>query len=218
MKKLVILLTLIGILSSCSPQLKGDSLFSGQLCGDLCWNDIVVGQTNEQELLEIISKLPNVKQESLTSYDVQGGGIFERSISFQYYRSPIYNDSLVNVTTELKNGIVVSMIFQGDLGLQFKDFINAFGEPNYASSLWESDGGINVNIIYRDKGMELTTYFKSEKSSVYPETDINYFFFFDPAMYDTFLESDILTPDFESFILYPWAGFGKIEDHYWPPR
>ena len=124
----------------------------------------------------------------------------------------------MNVTTELKNGIVVSMIFQGDLGLQFKDFINAFGEPNYASSLWESDGGINVNIIYRDKGMELTTYFKSEKSSVYPETDINYFFFFDPAMYDTFLESDILTPDFESFILYPWAGFGKIEDHYWPPR
>jgi hypothetical protein len=218
MKKIIFVIFLAILLNSCSSEEASVSIFTNQLCGKSCWNNIEIGLTTEKELLEIIHELPNVEQNSITGYDDSAGSMFDRTISFQYYVDPDEIDSLVTVTIRTINDTVVSMIFQGDLGLKFEDFISQFGEPDIASSFWVIDGGINVNFIYKEMGIELTTYLKSEKTSISPETEINYFFFFDPGMYENFLELDILTPDHQFFILYPWNGFGKIEELYWPPR
>lgn len=218
MQKIIFLIFLTILLNSCSLEEDGASIFTNQLCGKSCWNNIKIGLTTEKELLEIIHELPNVEQNSITEYDDSAGSMFDKTISFQYFMDPKEIDSGVNVVIRTQKEKVALMIFQGDLALNFEDFIDEFGEPNFVSSLWVADGGINVHFIYQSLGIEITNYFKSEKASVSPETEINYFFFFDPSMYDTFLKSDLLTAEYDSFVLYPWIGFGSIEDLYWPPK
>jgi hypothetical protein len=218
MKKFLITLTLILTLAACIPQSKGKSILWNQVCGKSCWNKIVIGKTTKQELLEIISTLPNVDQTSVTITDDPNASMFDGKIVFQYYRISGEKDTLVNIAVLTKNQIIVFMIFQGDLGLTFQDVVDAYGEPDFASSLWTFDGGINVHFINSLQGVEITQYFNSEKSSVAPDVEVKNLTLFDTKQYQTFLESNLLTGDYEGFVMYPWTGYGKIEDHYWPPQ
>jgi hypothetical protein len=217
MKKLFVAMIIMGTLTYCIPTSKGPSIFEDQVCGKLCWNNIVVGNTEKQELFEIISTIPNVDQDSIISYDNPDGELFDGEISFQYYRALGNPNSLVDIAARTQNQKIILLIFQGNLGLTFQDVVDVFGEPDFVSSLWAFDGGINVHFINSSKGIEIDSYFKSEKFSVTPDTEVNYLIFFDTDLYQIFLESDFLTGDYEGFVLYPWNGYGRIEDNYWPP-
>jgi hypothetical protein len=217
MKKLLIVLAFVTALVSCTPKDRASTTFVGQVCGKSCWNNIIVGETNKQEFLKIVSALPNVDQASITSY-MTNGGLFDEVISFQFYRNPGQKDSLVTVSARTKNQKVVFMTFQGDLGATFQTIFDAFREPDSVSSLWDFDGGINTHFINSVQGMEITQYFDSEKSTVHADTEVMNLSLFDPSQYSTYLESDLLTGDYKGFIMYPWKGYGKIEDLYWPPR
>lgn len=209
---------LIIVLTSCIPKDKGLSIFSNQVCGKSCWNKITIGKTEKQEFIQNISALPNVDQASIHVVDESAGSMFDGKIIFQYYRVVGDQDSLVNISARTENQKIVLMTFQGDLGLTFEDLAVTFGEPEYASSLWTFDGSINVHFINSAQGFEVTSYFSSERDDVSPETTINNLTLFDPTLYQEFLQSNLLTPDSDQFILYPWTGYGKIEEHYWPPR
>lgn len=217
MKRTLNILVLIILLSSCLPKSKGPSIFSHQICGTSCWNNVIVGKTEKEEFLKIISTLPNVDQDSIAVFDEPGGDLFDGRILFQFYRVLKDESSLVNISARTKNQRIVFMTFQGDLGLTFQDVSDLFGEPDLVSSLWTFDGGINVHFINSLQGIEITSYFKSEKSSVSPGTEINVLSFFATDMYERLLRSSLFVAD-ETFILYPWTGYGKIEDRYWPPQ
>jgi hypothetical protein len=199
------------------PKSKGPSIFSNQTCGNSCWNNITVGKTEKQEFLKIISALPNVDQNSIAVFDEPGGDLFDGRILFHFYRVLKDENSLVKISARTKNQRIVFMTFQGDLGLTFQDVSDLFGEPDLVSSLWTFDGGINVHFINSVQGIEITSYFKSERSTVSSDTEINVLSFFATDMYERLLRSSLFVAD-ETFILYPWTGYGKIEDHYWPPQ
>jgi hypothetical protein len=214
-KKLLILVVLVTLLASCAS--KDGVTFTGQVCGKSCWNNIVVGETSRQDFLKIISTLPNVDQASITT-STTNGGLFDEVISFQLYGNPGKKDSLVTISARTKNQKIVFMTFQGDLGSTFQNIFEAFREPDSVSCLWTFDGGINTHFINSVQGLEITQYFSSEKSKVSADTQVRNLSLFDPDQYGTYLESDLLTGDYRGFIMYPWKGYGKIEDLYWPPR
>lgn len=218
MKIKIIVVVLIVALFSCAPKDREPTILSDRICGKVCWNNITVGKSEKQEVLEIISKLPNVVQASVIIFDESDESLFDDNIVFQYYRIVGDKDSLINISARTKNQKVIYMVFQGDLGLTIKDVSDTFGEPDFVSSLWTFDGGINVHLINSLQGAEITAYFRGEKSSISPNTVVNHLVLFDTDLYQTFLESNLFNPDYKSFILYPWTGYGKIEDHYWPPR
>lgn len=218
MKTKLIALLLIIMLVSCVSKSKQPTVLSNQICGKSCWNNITIGETEKEEFLKIISKLPNIDQESIVVVNDISGSFFDEKIIFQYYRIVKNKNSLINISARVKNRKIIFMTFQGNLGITFQDVADTFGEPNLVSSLWTFDGGINVHFINSLQGLEITSYFPSEKSYVSPDTDINCLSLFDPNLYQKFLESSLLTADYGDFILYPWEGYGKIEDYYWPPE
>jgi hypothetical protein len=218
MKKILIAFVIVMVvLGSCTLKNSAPSIFSDRVCGKSCWNNIVVGQTDKQEFLNIISTLPNVDQASIDVRALGSGGLFDEDIIFQFHRVPDDKSSLVRIAARFRQGKLVYMIFQGDLGLTFQEAMDIFGAPDFASSLWTFDGGINVHFISSTQGVNITQYFKSEKSSVKSDTELKNVSLFDPNEYKTYLESGFLTGDKE-FVLYPWTGYGKIEEMYWPPR
>lgn len=217
MKKLLIILVFVTALVFFILKDYASITFVSQVCGKSCWNNIIVGETNKQEFLKIVSALPNVNQGSITSY-MTNGGLFDEVISFQFYRNLAQKDSLVTVSARTKNQKVVFMTFQGELGATFQTIFDAFREPDSVSSLWVFDGGINTHFINSVQGIEIIQYFDSEKSTIQADTEVMNLSLFDPNQYSTYLGSDLLTGDYKGVIMYPWKGYGKIEDLYWPPR
>lgn len=217
MKKSLITLALLVTLLSCSPkpQSEGPSILENQICGKSCWNNVILGKTDTQEFLNIVTTLPNVAQSSIHSYDELNQQLFDERITFQYYRD---SGEEVNVLARTKKQQVVLITFQGGLGLTFDDIVKIFGEPDFATSLWTFDGGINVHFINSLEGVEVTSYFESEKSSITPTLEINSFTLFDPNIYQTLIDTDYIIADHEYSILYPWTGYGVVEQKYWPPE
>jgi hypothetical protein len=216
-KQWPIYIVIIALLSSCAPKTEGPSIFSGQLCGGLCWNHVIVGETGKQEFIEIALTLPNVDQSTLVSRVYADGSIFDEEISFEYYRNSNDNTSLVNVVAETINQKIATLTFYGDLGLTFQDVEDEFGEPNNVTSFWHlAEPGINVIFINSVNGVEIQSYFKSEKSVVKPNTEVNYLYLFTPDLYSKLLESDHLIPDHEGLTFYQWYGYGKIGELYQP--
>lgn len=217
MYKWPIFIVILFLLSSCIPKAAGPSIFSGQLCGGLCWNNIIVGETGKQEFIEIATALPNTDQSTILSRDYADSGIFDGEISFEYYRKIDDINSLVYVVAQTINQKIGTLTFYGDLGLMFQDIENNFGEPNYVTSYFRLvDSGIDVIFINSHDGVEIQSYFKSEKSVVAPDTEVNYILFFTPELYSQLFESDFLTPDHENLPSYEWSGYGKIGDLYSP--
>lgn len=195
-RKLVLFLWIIA-LTSCTPKGEGPSILSNQVCGKSCWNKITIGKTERQEFIQNISALPNVAQASIQVQADSPGSMFDETIIFQYYRAVGDQDTLVRISARTKNQKIVMMTFQGDLGLTFEELAVTFGEPEYVSSHWTFDGGINVHFINSAHGFEVVSYFSSERRGVSPETAIKLLTLFDPTLYQEFMRANILTPSNE---------------------
>mgnify|MGYP001384054713 CR=1 FL=1 len=215
MKKYLIVLLLA--LTSCVPANNTHSILANQLCGKLCWNNIVVGTTTGQELLSIITALPHVNQDSIKVFD-ESTGIFDGRVFFSLYKDSTGKQSLVKASAYTTDQKVVVIIFIGDLGIEFQDVVEAFGEPELVSAIWSHAGGIDVSVLNSSQGIEFGFGAKSEKASISPDTEINMLKIFDTNLYRYLLESNWLIPGYEEFNLYAWSGYGEIEEHYWPPR
>lgn len=193
------------------------SIFADQLCGELCWNDIQVGKTTKQELLEIIPTIPNLDENSVSTHEYSHPeSIFEYRITFWFYRVPDDYKSEVSVIAEIRDDIVIILTFNGDLGLTFEEVINELSEPTIVASNYVHTGGLNTHFVNDVSGFSVTKYFKNKKSSVTQETEIHDLVLFYPDVY-SMISEDFLVPDTSS-ILYSWNGFGKLEDLYWPAR
>src|SRR5512138_106425 len=159
MKKILSTIAVIVVLGSCTPRTSVPSIFSDKSCGTPCWNNIVVGQTDKQEFLNIISALPVVDQDSVIIRSLDSGGLFDEEAIFEVYRIQEDESTLVRMAARFSQGKIVLLSFQGKLGLTFQELVDTFGEPNFVSSLWTFDGGINIHVINSIHGVEVTQYF-----------------------------------------------------------
>jgi hypothetical protein len=201
MRTRLIALLLALVLISCTPKSRGVSILSGQVCGKSCWNNIVVGKTDKRELLEIIRTLPDANQDSITMFD-ESHGMFDGRIFFSINNNPTDIYSAVNVSAYTINQIVVDIIFRGDLGTNFKDIVDAYGEPELVSVAHRGDGiGIDIVFIDPTQGIEFGVLANSEKSSISPDTEIRMLELLDITLYQQLLESHWLTPGYKEFVL-----------------
>jgi hypothetical protein len=211
MKRTLFVLTIVLFVTSCTPD-NSPSILDGQVCGQSCWNQIVIGKTTRKELKEIIAKIHNADQTSVRHLDNPNTDVF-----FQVYRDWQNKKIPVNVsvTTNKENGNVYMIVFNGDLGLTAQKIAGVFGEPDFATSQPSADGGVCVSLINSQQGTRFYNCAYSEKYSITPEAKVKHLVLFDPAMFQTLVDANFLKAG-PNFILYPWAGYGKIEDHYWP--
>lgn len=216
MKRILIMFVLMLLLASCSMTAKKPSIFSDKLCGKGCWNNIVVGKTTKEELLQIISSLPNVKPETIVVSETNGP-LFDGDISFVFNLDPDNEKSAIYISAFVIDQIVVFIIFQGDLGLTIKNATQEFGEPEWASSVWTFSDDVNVSFINSMEGVRFVCNFENKNSSILPNTEVHNLSIFDTTLYETFLKANWLNPGYKDFIRYPWTGYGKIEEFYWPP-
>lgn len=212
---LLSLLLLIACTPVSTPTGEPPSIFSDQLCGKSCWNKIVVGQTSKQELLEIIPDIPGVNQDSITIFD-EPSGLFDGRVFFSLRKDVTGKQSLVNVSAYIIDQKVSALILSGSLGIEFQDVVDAFGEPELVSSRKSPVGGVNMTFISSSQGIDFGYQAESEKSGISPTTEITVLELFDTNLYQTLLTSNWLVPG-QGFTLYPWEGYSKIEEHYWPP-
>lgn len=216
MKKLLIVALLL-VVSACASTASEPSILSGQLCGKLCWNNIVVGTTNKQELLKIISTLPNVNQDSITIFD-EPYNIFDGRVFFSLYKEPSDKNPLVNISVYTIDQKVAVISFSGKLGIKFQDVVDAFGEPEFVFTAWPRENGVGIGFINSSRGIVFSYLATSEKSNISPETEIMTLELFNTNLYQKLLETNWLIPGYDEFILYPWNDYGEIEERYWPPR
>jgi hypothetical protein len=213
MKKIPLIVIIIFFLISCAPTDNSPSILDGQVCGASCWNHITVGKTTRQDLKELISKIPNVDQSSVANLEEP-----ESDVVFQVYRDWQDRKAPVNVgiKTSGDEDKVFMIIFNGDLGLTSQKIADAFGEPDFASSVWSADGGVCVSLINSQVGTQFYNCANSEKSSITPDAKVLHLVLFDPATFQSLVDGNFFKSG-PRFVLYPWTGYGKIEDHYWPP-
>lgn len=215
MKKLWILLILTLALTACqfTPNIKAPSVFAGRTCGISCWNNIVVGKTNRQEFLTIISNLSGVDQGSIlyAAFDNSDGSKFsDERITLTFYQDPNNKDFSVKINALILNQKIIFLDFNGDLGVTYQDITNLYGAPDLVSGLPTFDGGINLHVINSVNGWESTGYFDSEESSILPDAETRDFGFFDISMRQQFLTY------LSDGALCPWVGYGKIDELYCP--
>jgi hypothetical protein len=213
MKKIPLIVTIIFFLGSCAPADNSPSILDGQVCGTSCWSQIVIGKTTRQEIKELVAKIPNVDQSSVKDLNNTANDVF-----FQLYRDWQNKRIPVNVwiTPDHDTDKVSMITFDGDLGLTSQKITDAFGEPDFASSEWSADGVICVSLINSQGGTQFYNCANSERSSITPDAKVMHLVLFDPATFQSLVDGNFLKPG-PRFILYPWTGYGKIEDHYWPP-
>jgi hypothetical protein len=212
-----ILIGLLILLVACAPKNSVPSILSGQLCGKSCWNGITVGKTSQQELMSILVNLTIVDQDSIVIFD-ESDGLFDSMIFFSLYEESDGEHPNVDVSVYTRDQKVVAIQFGGDLGIRFQDVIDAFGEPELVSAVWDPRGGIDIRFLNKLQGLNFGYIAKSESARISSDVEIIDLELFDVNIYQTLLESNWLTLGYGEFILYPWSGYGKIEEHYWPPR
>src|SRR5690242_2110352 len=81
MKKAMLLLFLF--IGACGNPSAKMSILDKSDCGLPCWNEIVAGQTTEDEILKILENLPDIDSQSIRNNN-QTWDIFDNQITFSF--------------------------------------------------------------------------------------------------------------------------------------
>ena len=220
MKKRFILFVLLLLLIGCKadPPPNTPSILEDLVCEPPCWQNIIPGETTEQELLNILDQIPNLDKGSIF---IRGGpwNSFSNTVRFDL----IKKNFLVEVSIFLFEDIVALISIQGDIGINIGDAISALGEPTSILILFYE----SYYPIFFNESMGIAfmydAYFLPRKSrgEIYPEIKIEEIDFFDPEIFPQLIELRIFTygvvdPQKLFEKIYPWNGYGYIEEKYFP--
>ena len=168
--------------------------------------------------MEIVARIPNIDKESIY---VRGNprNVFSNIIDFRF------ENNLYPITVELFfiDGRVGLILLSENLGETIASAITVLGDPrsvfvsyyrDYIPVLFNKE--IGVAILYND-------YYVPRKlqGNIHPDIEIGTIAFFDPDSFSLILESGVfsaLVLDLRETleIVYPWDGYGDIEEKYRP--
>jgi hypothetical protein len=200
-------------------------------CKPPCWQNIRPGQTTEDELKNVLDKLPEIKENSIGST----GRISVFKNQYAFSLKP--NDTTVFILFLDDN--VSCIIFRagdyksGYLGFTFGKAVEAFGEPEFVVNtftigpdhfLWFKFGHVSwtyISAISPDRGIEYgfrsPLHSQNKLTEIRPETELLEIKFFDPAAFEELIEASIfngINLDNKNTIMQPWLGYGNIESKY----
>jgi len=225
LKKLILVIFLLTI--ACTGQSKESSILEKSSCELPCWNSIVPGQTTETDLLLILENLPIVDQASIQNTN-QAWSIFDNQVFFSFQqRWTLSQKPKVRGYAYLRNDIVSELILCGEINTPLKDIIEATGEPeSVLSGDHIEQSGRLVILINSQKGISYSyTDYKTGNNQQYeitPDDPVGCIDLFDPTLYEKLLDATLLSGGHynaeESLkVMYPWDGYGNLDEKY-PPR
>jgi hypothetical protein len=220
MLKLISLALIFGLfLGSCRIYQASSNSFENPVCKPPCWENITPGITTKEEAARILSQL-DVDQEPTELKLVNSSA--DSHIPFS---TRAIDGSLVFIDDKVS---IISLSPKNDLSLQ--NAIEIFGKPQ---SVLVYRGGEYIGVTFFKPQEGIVFRYTSWKQSrllpwsqapqwmyseIRPEAEINFITYFDPEQPDSVLDYGILSfhelsPAETLQRLYPWRGYGNIEQY-----
>jgi hypothetical protein len=221
MKKIYFVIVLM--LTACTIINEKPSIIDDSSCDAPCWNEITVGVTTKEEMLAILKELPNVDTDSIAFIN-SPWQIYDSGINFFLYPNPIFgNRHDAYAESNIIKDKVVKLAFCGDIGLTFSDIVKETGEPKSLIIGPSPSGGLFVIAVNQDIGVQFwydtVNVPKPLSTEVSPEAQIDCLVYFDRSLYKEMLEIGSfsmghLNAEETLDAMYPWVGYGNIEEKY----
>jgi hypothetical protein len=210
----VFLISLL-LLTACVSD-SGQSLLKTD-CDLPCWNGVTPGQTNKDEFLNILQKLPSVNKKSI----IERGpslGTFDSSIYFDIYSGISLWPTMHALGSFQGNTLSVLEFYDGNPGLNFGEIIKATVNPEWVITVGSITGKPLIRVINATKGIAFGNTMGNLKE-ITPETPIDLVILFDPTQFDALLDSGMFSDGNYSEarlrgIMYSWDGYGVLDEKY----
>jgi len=215
------------LIASCTTSTESQISITRKSDCDLpCWNNIIAGQTSEQDALASISTLSFIERESILVTN-KPWNIFDNQIFFSYNaRSGFKNNSLRLSEIDISDGLVRVLTLCGDLHTTIGEIVQETGEPEKLISGGSIAGGRDVILVNPKVGVSYW-YNTNEvpqqlEFEISPEINVGCLALFDPAIFEEMLDAGMFSMghyDAEETlrVMYPWDGYGNLDEKY-PPR
>lgn len=224
MKYLSLLICLVLILlvistSACKPEtyLSSEiSILDNPVCSPPCWQNIVPGETNRNDLLAALAGIDNFDQSSLVQRDYPNNKAYNQVVYGKLYLEP---NAVTFVSAYLSNETVVVLNFTGLWNLTLEEVIEEFGEPEGVFFYHSNDFNV-VSFLIPSKGVAFRFAIpRGSVDSIVPEMEIKDIDYFSPDYYFEILEMGWFSEgkwDYQESIakMKPWRGYGDIENLY----
>jgi hypothetical protein len=214
------------VVSACATTAQDVSLLDTSGCELPCWNNFVVGQTTQDEILQFLKTSSDIDPNSIQN-DNRPWKIFDNHIFFAFDQGGFLNRHPErNVEIRVSNNIVTNIIICGELHTAMSDIVEQIGEPEYIISGDNLDGHRNVILINPASGVSY--WYTTDPSlgelayELTSEVGIKCLDLFDPSLYEEMMEVGLFSMGHYNAeetlrVMYPWDGYGNLEEKY-PPQ
>lgn len=217
-----VLILLVVSTSACKPEAypsSKTSILDNPVCSPPCWQNIVPGQTNRDELLAALAGIDNFDQSSLVQRDYPNMKGYNQVLYGKLYLEP---DAVTFVSVCLSDETVVELNFSGMWNLTLEEAIEKIGEPEGVLIYHSNDFAV-VSFLIPSKGVAFRFDTLGEHwgsvDSIVPEMEIKDIDYFSPDYYYEILEMGWFSEGkwgYQGSIdrIKPWKGYGSIDELY----
>jgi hypothetical protein len=220
MKRFILLIFLF--LAACGTSSGETSFLDKSSCKLPCWNDIVAGQTTEDEFLKILKNLPDVNQASIQNTN-QSWNIYDNQIFFSFQQGwTLSQRPKLRGQAYITNHTVSDLSICGEIQTSMGKLVAEIGEPEHIISGNIIGGGRTVILTYSQKGVSYFFTTALDNLKITPDTPIDCIEIFDPSLYEKMLQAGFFSgggynAEETLRVWYPWTGYGNLDEKY-PPR
>lgn len=209
-----ILLVLLLTCACLSTDPNTNSVLSISDCRLPCWNDIKPGFTTVEDAKAILENTKGIGKENVKtlyeSVEIHFSVSLDSPGVDQETRGDVFSDGRT----------VRELWLVNNLGISLGDLSDEIGEPDYVISLPFTGGGNTIIIIYANSGVSIQLSYETE--TIDSKSEIITLMLFDPADYYRLVSEGKFSQggynaEETQEIMYPWKGYGGIEESY-PPR
>lgn len=217
-------LIILFIISACSTSSEDTrSILDKSTCTLPCWNDIVMGQTTEDEFLQIIERLPDIDQGSIRITN-QRWNMYDNQIYFSFQkRWSLRQNFVTQADIYIIDNIVTDMSICRQLRTNIGEIVNAVGEPESIITGGAMTGGKDVILIWSEAGLSVSYNTneipESQRAEISPEIEIICLDLFDSDLYYKMMDAGFFSMGYYNAeetlkAMYPWNGYGNLNEKY----
>jgi len=212
-KKLVITIVVLGLLLMTFEVIlvfkKTETILSFSNCLLPCWNNIIPGKTTIFEAKQIMTS-------SRSKFKVKYFDYLQE-IDFIISLDPLGAQEVHGVIAT-DGGKVSTVWIGGKTGNTMKEVITEIDTPVFVISTRFGGGGITLAVLYPQKGVAVLL--PKQSKGIFERTEISALLLFDSKKFsldNNNLPIGELKGKNVQEIIYPWKGYGQINDLY-PPK
>lgn len=185
-----------------------------------CWYGITVGQTQEDEVIEILEQQSHIKYQFETGFTNR---YFNEKDNIKFWMYPGLMEYLAPVQGRVifQENETVFLTISGNIGLNIQQVIKKFGEPEFVYVKPIREWYINgAYIFYPHEGLiikigKLFNFHNIESNSkIWSITVIK------PEEFQAYIDEGSSFSENIPYgsIFVPWSGYGEVEGKYWFPK